>query len=203
MESCTCILCANPHYLYKSFKRNLKKHNGTILPDSLTTYLTSSFKCSKDHDINYFDVSCIIGTCENNCTITLTPVADEKKMYTYVRFKSITTKYFNSTGKQVEYKRCARTELKATLKGMQDMLIDEGAKYQQHRFIVSADKASWSRLRAECPHPNLKTKCSHITQDVNIHCIVLFSTTHLNWGITNSFIIYQMTLFMMLSCHFQ
>ena len=38
MESCTCISCVNPHYLYKSLIHNIKKKTGKVLPDSLTEY---------------------------------------------------------------------------------------------------------------------------------------------------------------------
>ena len=71
MESCTCITCVNPHYLYKSYKKVIKKITKKRLPNSLTDFLTQNFQCTKDHGIDYWDIECINSTCKNSCQISL------------------------------------------------------------------------------------------------------------------------------------
>ena len=115
MESCTCLNCVNPHYLFSSIKCNIKKLNGKVLPDLLTEYLTTHFTCSINEDVAYHDLTCIQGKCKNECTIKIDTVANDKKVYSYVKYKPTVTSYFNNQGKKVEYTRCARNDEKATL----------------------------------------------------------------------------------------
>ena len=81
-----------------------------MLSDSLTDFLTSSFNCGKNNEINYFESACIKGKCENKCEIKLEDVADDNELLTYVQYKRIPTTYFNKNGQEVNYQRTARVK---------------------------------------------------------------------------------------------
>ena len=156
MESCTCINCVNPHYLYKSYKKVTKKLTGKVLPNSLTDFLTQNFKCSMNNEFDYWNSECIKGTCKNKCKIDLPPVeTEDKKLHSYVKFKPTLTTYYNTEGKLVHYTRCARNVEQALLEEMHSMLQNEGKKYLEHRHFVSLDKAFWPKFQSECPVPIL------------------------------------------------
>ena len=65
-ESCMCIKCLNIHCIYKSLRTNCPELD---LPDSLTEYLTSSFRCMRDENIKFHTLECINSTCSSTCKI--------------------------------------------------------------------------------------------------------------------------------------
>ena len=101
MESCTCLSCVNPHFLYTAIKRNVKKLTDKVLSDSLTEYLAANFKCDVDNDIGYHDFNCIQGKCDQKCEVKLETVdCNDKKLYFYIKYKRTLTSYFNSQDKE-------------------------------------------------------------------------------------------------------
>ena len=64
MEACMCSKCLNPHSLYEAIRQNM-----CGLPHSLTEYLTDTFKCSEDTNINYARLECIKRIWHNMCKI--------------------------------------------------------------------------------------------------------------------------------------
>jgi hypothetical protein len=188
MECCTCITCTNPHFLYQSIRRHAKHIE---LPESLTSYLTSSFKCSVNPEIGYPDLDCIQGICKNKCHVPAytSNAADEKKEHTFIKFQSTPEVYFNAGGKQVTYTRCSRNTIKATLKEMVTLLQECSQSYLAHRYFVALDKAFWSAFlaSAQCNvlhldysenisiAPKNEVQSAHYSsRQYTLHCCVMF-----------------------------
>ena len=75
MECCLCSKCLNPHALYSALRRAMKD-----LPSSMSEYLTMSFECSEDVNLNYPKVECIKGSCKNECAFSDDNGAPSKRM---------------------------------------------------------------------------------------------------------------------------
>ena len=64
-QSCMCITCLNIHLVYDA----LRKHVKASLPDSLSSFLTSAFKCEVDNATNFNHLECVSFECGNGCEI--------------------------------------------------------------------------------------------------------------------------------------
>ena len=189
MESCTCINCTNPHFLYASFKKNVKKSTGKVLSDSLTEFLTQNFECPKNNEFDYFEMDCIQGECNNGCRVELSGTFEDNKSHKYAQYVPTAVTFFNVQGKKVEYQRCARNEFQATLDEMQNLLKSQSVKYLTHRHFVSRDKTFWAQFMKTCEVPvlhvdyseNIKLTPKNEVQSAHfsgrqhtLHCSVLY-----------------------------
>ena len=66
MEMCMCGNCLNPHCLYAA----IRKQTDIQLPYSLSEFLCMNMKCNKETETSFYHLDCILGKCENKCSIT-------------------------------------------------------------------------------------------------------------------------------------
>ena len=159
-EMCLCSKCLNPHCLYKALTSALK----TELPRSLSQYLCKNMKCEKESKTRYFHRDCILGKCDNSCQI-VNIAADLKnhlshfelnvKKVNYYVFETVTTKYFNKSGKQVSYTRTARVDKNESLLSIIDRLQQLAKNYLLHRFSVINDQIYWKEFLETTSHHTL------------------------------------------------
>ena len=67
-ESCGSVKRMNPHITYNTIRRH---DSETYYPVSLSEHLTKCFVCDKVTKVNYYNVKCITGSCENECFETM------------------------------------------------------------------------------------------------------------------------------------
>ena len=146
MEGCLCTKCLNPHCLYDLLRKNIDD-----LPHSLTDYLTESFQCSKDSEINYPKLECINRTCKNNCEIVneLHKKFDWGKKVSYYQFEKVPEVYFDKEGKKKVYHRTTHQDHTSSLLDVYKLLQQEAKPYLTHRFNALCNKVYWERYLQE------------------------------------------------------
>ena len=140
MESCLCVVCCNNHRLYNAVRWNIKRE----LPRSLSDYLCETITCPRKNFINYHDIECISGTCENKCKIRsvmrdlkkeVTEANKLKNKISYFVFEPVTTFYFNKNGEKVSYDQTTRVNKHETLEEIVQKLEMSSASYLKHQFL--------------------------------------------------------------------
>ena len=185
-ESCMCIKCLNIHCIYKSLRTNCPELD---LPDSLTEYLTSSFRCMRDENIKFHKLECINSTCSSTYKIKSSIEQfkfDNKKPFSFYMFKSLTEKYFNKQGQPKEYTRTARVDDSATTAALFEMLNQRAKPYLLHRYAVVSDKVFWNLFQQKHPFihidysENIQISAKHEAQSAyysgkqhTLHCTVM------------------------------
>ena len=154
MEGCLCQKCHNPHSIYNTIRRHVKD-----LPVSLSEYLTTSFTCQKDTELNFFDLDCIHGCCKNGCEIINDLEREDidwEKKVSYYEFEMVNESYNNKQGEKRFYKRIARVDYKdVKLRDVYARLMELSKDYLVHRHMTIVDKVYWARFLCNVDQPVL------------------------------------------------
>ena len=73
---------------------------------------------------------------------------DTDVMCNYYVFEKIKTSAYSREGKPFEYERIARVNISATLKELDQKLLECAKDYLEHRYHVAADKVFWKEFCA-------------------------------------------------------
>ena len=177
-----CGFCLNTRQLYDAIKKSLRSV-GTDIGDSISGFMSKSFTCDKA-ETNYHKLMCILGTCENACTVdALSDVTREtgNSQVKYYQFERVEVHYINKKNEPAISKQIQRVDYTESLGVISEKLNDLALKYLYHRYLVVNETSAVFGQRSWLLHQMSLLSSTLITQRTYSACqsLSLKATTFL------------------------